>query len=230
MVYYIEMWDVRYPKGADFWQRLQSMFEWASDDFLSSSVQTYEEALGMDDHARNEGTGHAEIIPYRRTGDHDNLLYFHQMGVDLIPQLAPLLAKKTLSNELFLKWSELMFCHGWISSVRFSEGDDLGYERAGLGGAMAKSREPQRRWMAHLLAAELDRGKPRKLADGDVAARLQRARTSGTLPEEIDEDWLNKILHKNGRLHATYTQKHFSERDIRRLVGEPMDGLPPVDF
>jgi hypothetical protein len=227
MIYY-DAWDGLPKTDEQFWQRLEDSFEFIERDILFR-IETREEALKRDeDEKLREHLG--GVIRYRDTDDRDNLLYFREKGIDLLAEVRFLLDERRFTRELFIRWGELMYCHGWVSNAIFSGGDDLGYERAALAGTKAKSRDKQRRWMAHLLAAELDQRKPRKLADRDVAARLSSAKATGSLPKEIDKDWLGTILHKNGQLRDTYSQKHFSEKEIRRLVSEPAEGLPPLDF
>ena len=227
MIYY-DTWE-GLPKTDDqFWQRLEESFAYINDDLLSR-VETREEALERDEFGKKR-EHFGGVIRYRDTDDRDNLLFFREKGIGLLAEVRCLLDERSFTRELLIRWGELMYCHGWISNAVFSGGDDLGYGRAALEGTRAKNRDAQRRWVAHLLAAELDQGKPRQLADRDVAARLSRAKTKGSLPGAVGEDWLSKILHKNGQLRQTYTRKHFPEKEVRQLTSEPADGLPPLDF
>jgi hypothetical protein len=227
LIYYAA-WDGLPNSNDQFWQRLEESFAYIEWDILSK-VESREEALERDeiDKQREHFGG---VIRYRDTDDRDNLLYFREKGIDLLAEVRFLLDQRRSTRELLIRWGELMFCHGWMANAVFSGGDDLGYKRAALQGAKAKSRDQQKRWVAHLLAAELDQGKARKLADREVAKRLNDAKATGRLPPEISGAWIALILHANGQLRQTYTQKHLSEKEIRQLVSEPNNDLPPLDF
>jgi hypothetical protein len=225
---YTDHWNDLPANERQFWDRLEECFFFMECNLLSR-VETEDEALERTESDKDR-EHYGGLIRYRDTDDRENLLYFLENGRELLPIVRELLAQRKLSQEFFIKWADLNYCHGWVSNAIFSGGDDLGYSRAGLEGTKAKSRDLQRRWVARLLLAELDRGKPQQLAERDVARRLNRAKNEGSLPKEIIDDWLNKIIHQNGQLRATYCQKHFSKNTIRQLASEPAEGLPPLDF
>jgi hypothetical protein len=225
---YYDKWDDLPSSYDEFWQRLEESFFFMEADLLHP-VETREEALAREesDKCREHFGG---LIRYRDTDDRDNLLYFRERGIELLAEVRWLLDQRKFTRRLFIRWGELNFCHGWISNAIFSGGDDLGYHRAAIEGTTAKSRDSQRRWVARLLVVELDRGKPRQVAERDVARRITQVRETGSLAEIVSDEWLAKILHNNGQLRATYSQKHFPEKLIRQLASEPAEDMPPLDF
>jgi hypothetical protein len=225
---YYDKWDDLPSSDDEFWQRLEESFFFIECDLLHP-VESREEALARRGHDA-PGTHFGGLIRYRDTDDRDNLLYFRERGIELLAEVRWLLDRREFTRRLFIRWGELNFCHGWISNAIFSGGDDLGYRRAAIEGTTAKSRDRQKRWVARLLVAELDRGKPRQVAERDIACRINQVRKTGSLAEFVSDEWLAKILHNNGQLRATYSQKHFSDKLIRQLVSESAEELPPLDF
>ena len=107
------------------------------------------------------------VIRYRDTGEQlDQRDHFLAMGRDLLPYIHQLLDEKKLTPEFVQQWGKIMFCHGYIASYVFDDTDGLALKRAGVKTGKLRSKDTQRKWLAHILLRLIDGGKTRDQGRG----------------------------------------------------------------
>ena len=215
---------------ADLWKVLQEHFVLVRDA-LEMPVETKEQALDVD-YQRTEQAKLARIsgglIRYRDVSEENNQRdYYLEMGLSLIPYIKGALAERKLTPEFVQQWGKIMFCFGYVASHIFDDSDDLALMRAGLTRGRQRSKDAQRKWIAHIMIPLIDGGAKRGQAESEVVRYVTAALDSEALRGGFPRDWFEPII-THGELAATYDVKHFAVKAMRKLMEEPTDDIPPV--
>lgn len=224
----------RSPKDEDeLWIILRQQFDFVREVLWETPLETREDSLND----RYQGVGGLEssrapmvAIRFRGTSaDYDNREYFLNVGRKLLPYVDWAIDTKQFTPEFVQKWGMIMFCHGYIASYFFDDSDDLLHVRAGKKGGQKRSKQAQRKWLARLMVPMIDDGKKRAAAQEDAAAHVKGIVDRGLFPVDFGRDWFASMLSGN-ELKSTYDDKHFSIKEMRELLDEPGDDIPPTDI
>ncbi len=153
---------------ADLWKVLQEQFVLVRDA-LEMPVETREQAFDIE----YQSTPQAKLarisgglIRYRDVSEENNQRdYYLEMGLDLIPYIKDALKERKLTPEFVQQWGKLMFCFGYTVSHIFDDSDDLALMRAGLRRGRQRSKDAQRKWIAHIMIPLIDGGMKRNQAE-----------------------------------------------------------------
>lgn len=223
----------RLPRNLDeFWGDLREQFEFVRRVLYELEVETREEALDNSfHHVSDRGAVHRDgmiAIRYRSIGaDLDQLDHFLAMGRDLLPYIDQAIDERQFTPEFVQQWGKIMFCHGYVAGFVFDDSDDLAHHRAGHKTGQIRSKDAQRKWIAHIMLPLMDGGMRRAQAEEAVLARVADALEHPELRGQFPESWFKSIVTRGG-LAATYDDKHFSRKLMRELVRESTDNIPPL--
>lgn len=214
----------------DLWKVLRAHFVLVRDA-LEMPVETKEQAFDVE----YQSTPQAKLarisgglIRYRDVSEENNQRdYYLEMGLELIPYIKNALDARKLTLEFVQQWGKIMFCFGYIASHIFDDSDDLALTRAGLKRGKQRSKNAQRKWIAHIIIPLIDSGMKRGQAESKVVRHVGAALEDEGLRGGFPLDWFEPIITQ-GYLAATYDAKHFSLKAMRRLIEEPVDDIPPV--
>ncbi len=215
---------------ADLWKVLQEQFVLVRDA-LEMPVETREQAFDIE----YQSTPQAKLarisgglIRYRDVSEENNQRdYYLEMGLDLIPYIKDALKERKLTPEFVQQWGKLMFCFGYTVSHIFDDSDDLALMRAGLRRGRQRSKDAQRKWIAHIMIPLIDGGMKRNQAESEVVRHVTAALDNEALRGGFTRDWFEPII-THGDLAATYDAKHFAVKAMRKLLEEPTDDIPPI--
>ncbi len=215
---------------ADLWKVLQEQFVLVRDA-LEMPVETREQAFDIE----CQSTPQAKLarisgglIRYRDVSEENNQRdYYLEMGLDLIPYIKDALKERKLTPEFVQQWGKLMFCFGYTVSHIFDDSDDLALMRAGLRRGRQRSKDAQRKWIAHIMIPLIDGGMKRNQAESEVVRHVTAALDNEALRGGFTRDWFEPII-THGDLAATYDAKHFAVKAMRKLLEEPTDDIPPI--
>jgi hypothetical protein len=87
--------------------------------------------------------------------DIDSRDYFLELGRRFLPEVERQIKARKLTPKFAKGWGVVMMCHGFISAHILDDSDGLDRVRAGQSG----NRNAQRKYVAHLMIREIDRGK-----------------------------------------------------------------------
>lgn len=215
---------------ADLWKILQEHFDLARY-VLEMPLETKEQAFDVDFQSTSDAQrarGSMGLIRYRNVSEeNDQREYYLNIGLELIPFIKEALKIQRLTPELVQQWGKLMFCHGYIATHVFDDGDDLAQTRGGLKRGRQRSKDAQRKWIAHIIIPLIDGGMKRAQAESEVVRHVIAARDDEALRGGFARDWYEPII-THGDLAATYDVKHFSVKAMRKLTAEPADDIPPI--
>lgn len=216
----------------DLWTILREQFELARMAALDSEIESEDEALGLIDNEetrqKQQLKGLSALVPYRGTSfEVDNRDHFLEMGCALLPYVEKALKARNLTPEFFQQWSKLMFCHGFIASYLLDDSDPLVHKRAGHKTGKLRSKNAQRKWIAHIMIPLIDGGMKREPAEEIVVAHVKAALRDEELCGGFPVEWFMSIVSR-GELVTTYDFKHFAIKAMRKLLGESIDDIPPI--
>lgn len=216
----------------DFWRIVREQYDYAAMVLRESAVEDEDEALGLvnDEEAaqKKELRGTSAVIPFRGTSyDLDNRDHFLQMGEELLPWIEGAIAARNLTPEFVQQWGKLMFCHGFIASYALDDSDPMAHKRAGHTTGQKRSKNAQRKWLAHILVALIDKGWTRQRAEGFAVACIEDYISDETLRGGFSVDWFASMITR-GELAATYDHKHFAVKAMRVLLEAPTDDIPQI--
>ena len=92
---------------------------------------------------------------------------------------------------------------------------------------MDSESEARRRWVACLLANELDAGRDRQDAQKRVAARIRHILDSGPT-HGFPIDWYRVLLNSDGELRASYNRSQLPDKTARILATKDQPDIPPA--
>lgn len=224
---------------ADLWNVLQEHFDLARH-VLVMPLETKEQALDVDFQSRPA----AELdrismglIRYRNVSEeNDQREHYLNIGLKLIPFIENALKARKLTPEFVQQWGKLMFCHGYVASHVFDDGDDLETYRNRVKGTRATDRTPQRVFLARLLLWFMDGQKQRrKQAEPNAAKAIWDFIEMGgaeNIPEGYGLAWFKKLVRVDdrGRIISPMEQNNMSEASLRELAGAEFDDLPPIEL
>ena len=216
----------------DFWKLLRDQYDYAEMVLLDSLVQDEDEALDLVDteesRAKKRLKAIGAVIPFRGTSySLDNRDHFLDMGRDLLPYIRRALDEQTITPEFVQQWGKLMFCHGFIASYVLDDSDPLILKRAGHTTGKKRSKNAQRKWLAHIILPLMKAGFTRDQAEEWAAEHVTQILEDQAFPEGFGSDWFKPIV-THGELAATYDAKHFATKSMRELIEEPTDDIPPI--
>jgi hypothetical protein len=242
MVYYLPNLGIEEDVPADwptFWAQVELMLTYIRWD-LEKDLQSRQEAL-------NDAAGlqRDDVIRFRKSDDAEQIAYFHDLGRRTLDKVEDLIEARVWTPALAHHWSILMFAHGFVMPSAFAIDNDLSRER---GGALVReklSRERYRRWFAHYCLRAIDNGEDRRDADLKVELLVQRI-LAGQLEDlgDFNRDWFMPMVDATPDakpedwkseadvppLTARFRQKYLSVRQMRKLVLQPVDDIPPISL
>ena len=204
----------RNPKNEDeFWSIIEETFQQAEGSLTFYAIETPEEALSgtlrLQDGNESFRGSPGDFIRYRGVDkDYDSRDYFLTLGRKFLPRVERQIKSRRLTPKFTKDWGVVMLCHGFISAHILDDSDGLSHQRAGLKSAKKRNKDPQRKWLAHLLLREIDSGFKRKEAEGRVERLIARIIERGVFPTGFDAGWFEPILRDGGALSQTYSQRH----------------------
>ena len=223
----------RVPRDADdLWVVLREQFDFVRDVLWDTEIETHEDALDNIYHRQNDAgavqRGSMAAIRYRGTSEELNQLdHFLEMGRSLLPFIDQEIDERRMSPEFVQQWGKVMFCHGFVAAHVFDDTDVLAHQRAGRKTGQMRSKDAQRKWLAHIMVPLMDAGLKRAQAEEVVVACVAKALEHADLRGDFPETWFRAIV-THGGLASTYDNKHFSKKQMRTLLVEPADDIPPL--
>ena len=248
------------------WHLLGETFQHDVENLRSMRFETREEALERrvdkkkpklnpkspisafshlgDDLNEDDQVRHPDLIPSRRTND-DDIQDYLDRALSLIPELVELFRKKEATASFLTTWGAFQFCTGIVMSAYFAKDDDRGHERAGVGGGQSVSVDQQRKWLAHLILLQIDKGRERWRAERDVAQAIadhikqretdrQENIQEFALPERFNDCWYRSMLQdaagNTPLLKTTYLSKALPTNRLRELITLPINDIPSTNI
>ncbi len=243
MPYFYDQFATEMPQ-VDVWHAFHEIWEIMKFDFLQVHFETEEEALsqkyGKSLHPDDMRIGSLFVARYRETDDRDNLLHFHDLGLELLEDTEVAIEKREMTAAFVLKWSTLLSCHGFLTSAVMARGDDLQSRRAGQRGGAAVSKAAQRTLFAHYYLREEPNFRNREETEAAIE-RLVNAIADGDIavPDEFPVSWFEGLLNlderakRSGRyatLTSAFRSKRLPVKKMKQLIQDPHDHLPPLDL
>lgn len=226
----------------DLWGRLQEIWWIVRDDLMHVHFEGKEEALSQayrksldPDDMRFDSLG---VARYRETDDRENLLYFHERGLEALACTEVAIAQRRLDADFLTSWSELMACHGFVAAAMMARGDDLQSRRAGVAGGRAVDVTQQRQWFSHYFLDHYQRRSTRRPTEDAIENLVNRV-LAGEFGSQSDDvvRFFDRMLAEPDapgegtyrQLVGTYRDTELSIRKMRELVLLPTDGIPLLD-
>jgi hypothetical protein len=229
MAYYDEL--ARDPESKkEFWAIIDETFVQVEGALTAYPAETREEALAGT--LRGDNFKDASISFIRHRGvreDLDSRDYFLELGRRVLPEVALQIKARKLTPKFAKDWGVVMMCHGFISAHILDDSDDLRDVRRGLKTGSIRSKNAQRKWLAHLIIREIDSGKNRTDAEDAVVGKIKAILRSRSYPPGFGEAWFSSMI-THGGLASTYDYKHFFVRTMRQLIQVNLDDIPPTNF
>ena len=148
-------------------------------------VETREEALAGTLRGGNFKDASLSFIRHRGVRDDlDSRDYFLELGRRFLPEVERQIKARKLTPKFAKDWGVVMMCHGFISAHILDDSDGLDRVRAGQSG----NRDAQRKYVAHLMIREIDRGQKRADAEDAVAEKIKAVLRSRSFPSGIWRD------------------------------------------
>jgi hypothetical protein len=140
----------------EFWEIAEETFVQVEGVLTTYQVETPEEALAGTLRGGNFRDTEVSFIRYRGVNkDIDSRDYFLELGRRFLPEVERQIKARKLTPKFAKGWGVVMMCHGFISAHILDDSDGLDRVRAGQSG----NRNAQRKYVAHLMIREIDRGK-----------------------------------------------------------------------
>ncbi len=216
----------------DLWVVLREQYAFARDAFFTVGVETEEEARGLDDseeaRMKRGPLGSLNTIRYRGVSEeNDQRDYFLAMGRDLCPWIEVALDRQEMSPEFVQKWGMIMFCHGFVAAHIFDDSDPFVSQRAGTLAGRRRSKDPQRKWLSHILLHFMENGATRQDAEDEAADIIKEILKAGNFSAGYERVWFASMITQ-GDLAATYDSKHFATKKMEELRAEGVADIPPL--
>jgi hypothetical protein len=213
------------PKNKDeFWHLIEETFDQVEATLTDFPVETREEAL----HSYANSGG--EFVRYRGASkDYDCRDYFLTLGRTFLPRVKQQIKSRRLTPKFAKDWGVIMMCHGFTAAHTLDDSDGLSHRRAGHKTAKVRSKDAQRKWIAHQLLRGIDSGCTRGQAEGQVEKQIKKIIERGKFPEGFSKAWFESTLISDV-LARTYDQRHLPLKQLRELAEQATDDIPPIDF
>lgn len=214
----------------DLWKVLREHFVLVRDA-LEMPVETKEQAFDVE----FQSTPQAKLarisgglIRYRDVSEENNQRdYYLEMGLGLIPYIKKALDAQKLTPEFVQQWGKVMFCYGFVVSHIFDDSDDLAQMRGGLKRGKQRSKDAQRKWIAHIMIPLINGGMTRSQAESEIVKHVEAALQNENLRGGFSRDWFEPIITR-GDLATTYDAKHFAVKAMSKFMEGPTDDIPPI--
>jgi hypothetical protein len=211
---------------------LERQFEFIRFLLWDTPVETKEDALkrkyDLGEDGKFDGRMGMAVIRYHDVHeDYDQRDHYLEMGRELLPYINQAIDDRTLTPEFVQQWGKIMFCHGYIASHYFDDADSLAHTRAGHVTGRKRSKDPQRKWLSHLVISLMAQGATRVEAEEWITSYVRRLLDSGSIQDGFSREWYESMITYDG-LAATYDAKHFYLKQMRQLIQEPTDDIPPI--
>ena len=224
MAFYDDL--ARDPKSEkEFWAIIEETFVQVKGALTDYPVETREEALTARCAAANSRTHHFPSFAIVESRRPRQPRLFPRTGPAGPTGVEQQIKARKLTPKFAKDWGVVMMCHGFISAHILDDSDGLDRVRSGQSG----NRNAQRKYVAHLMIREIDRGQKRADAEVAVAEKIKAVLRSPSFPSGFSEAWFSSMITRGG-LASTYDQKHLSVRRMRQLVQQNLDDIPPIDF
>ena len=225
MAFYDDL--ARDPTSAEeFWAIIGETFVQIEGALTAYPAETRQQALAGTLRGGDFKDASLSFIRYRGVReDLDSRDYFLELGRRFLPEVERQIKDRQLTPKFAKDWGVVMMCHGFISAHILDDSDGLDRVRAGQSG----NRNAQRKYVAHQMIREIDRGQKRADAEVAVAEKIKAVLRSPSFPPGFSEAWFSSMITRGG-LASTYDQKHLSVRRMRQLVQQDVDDIPLIDF
>jgi hypothetical protein len=216
----------------DLWDVLEEQFDFVRLVLWETPVESKEDALSgkydkLPDDTISKDRG-MKVIGYRGRNDkYDQRDHYLEMGRELLPYVHQAIDERTLTPEFVQQWGKIMFCHGYIASFYFDDTDDLRHAKAGRITGQKRSKDLQRKWLTHMFTQLRSEGETRPRAEERIALHIQSLIDRGDFPPGFHCEWFKEML-SYGDLRTTYNEKHFFRKEMKMLVRESIDDIPPI--
>jgi hypothetical protein len=232
MAFYDDL--ARDPKTEkEFWVIIEDTFVQVKGAHTDYLAETRDEALSDALRGDNFKDASLSFIRYRGVAKGvDSRDYFLELGRRFLPEVERQIKARKLTAKFAKDWGVVMMCHGFISAHILDDSDGLDRVRAGLKSADIRNRDAQRKWIAHQILRLLKPGPhrlTRKQADAWLGEQIGRLIENGKFPIGYGRGWFESIMD-NGALRDAYSQKRLSTAELRKLVSQPSDAIPPINF
>ena len=225
-MYISEMKDP--PKDEkQMWETFWNQFVYACYVF-EAPLETAEEAGRGDYRTDALDKGAMRVIKHRGvSSDYCNRDEYYELGRSLIPTIERQLKKEKITLKFIQDWALFQFCHGYSAAHYFDDSDVSPQHRGGHATGKQRSKEAQREWIAKLIVPLIDKGFKRKAAEEIVCTHIQRILKNQKFPRNFNKEWFAPIITR-GELAATYDEKHFSIKKMRKVIENPKCNIPPT--
>lgn len=229
--------------GTD-WDQIEEIYCMVRAELMSFYVESKDEAMAEANRPHKDINcfRHLDwsLVPFRKTNDEGMLEYYLDEGRKAADGVGKLIEQRQMTGQLLFHWGKMTACHGFVLSAALANGTDLGHERAGAAAARATNRDAQRRWFAQqYFRAELE-GLSRPQRTDRIAALVNWILENDP-PEcrEWETSWFEKLVNVEddaasnphyGQLYGAFSDKKLSQKDMKALLKEPADDLPPIDL
>lgn len=172
-------------------------------------------------------------IHYHPDRDIEHFMEVWESARNLADKVEPLISKRQMSVELLWVWGA--FCR-YASVIEYEYLRDRPNLQH-LAGASAQSRRQHRIWFSHLYMALQEDGDRRVEVEGRILDRIREILERNHFPDpDFPRKWFRQFcgLGPYGSddfddLASSFKQNKLSFKEIKRLSGEPLTGLPPLD-
>ncbi|MFD1940691.1 MULTISPECIES: hypothetical protein [Devosiaceae] len=178
------------------------------------------------------------VARYRDTDDRENLLAFHDRGLEALGATEIEIQARRLSTEFLTEWSVLLGCHGFVTAAVMARGPDVEAKRAGAAGGQAVSVDAQRVWFSHYFLEHYDRRQGRAATEEAIELlvnQLSRDELGFELDASTRQFFSDMLQPADGPdekyrvLKNTYRETKLSRPQMRKFALLPTEGIPLLD-
>jgi hypothetical protein len=207
-----------------FWQNIEEAFVQVEATFRDYPLETRDQALNQE----ITRFSFPHKIGFRNVSkDMDSREHFYELGRRAVASVAIQIERREFNLKFAHDWGVAMMCHGFMVAHILDDSDDLKHARGGQKSGRLRSKNPQRKWIAHQLIPLLDSGVKRADAEVIVAERIKEIIKGKDFPEGFSKNWF-EVMITQGDLASTYDAKHLTQAGMRKLITQPRDDIPPL--
>ncbi|MGQ4274937.1 hypothetical protein [Terrihabitans sp. B22-R8] len=201
-------------------------------EWRSQAPVAYDRQVDMEVRAWN-------LIPYVGAINQVDIQARIDHAARLVPSLKQRFAARQLTPEFMNEWGAFCTSAGAVQLVYLSE-TEVSAARKGKAGGDAVSTAGQRRWFAHYFL-QVYEGRGKRDRAELALERLINAIVDGEIavPSRWDVEWFERFLDlrdnkasnsRYGHLAEAYRGDQLSVAEMKRLILQPPDEIPPLDL
>jgi hypothetical protein len=209
---------------AGFWQNIEEAFVQVEATFRDYPLETRDQALNQE----ITRLSFPHKIGFRNVSeDMESREHLYELGQRAVASVAIQIERREFNYKFAHDWGVAMMCHGFMVAHILDDSDDLSHARGGMKSGKSRSRDSQRKWIAHQLIPLLDSGVKRVEAEAIVAEKIERIIDGKKFPDGFSEAWF-KVMITRGGLATTYDAYHLTKEEMRIFITQPRDDIPPL--